>query len=819
MGVDEITTAVPNRDIGEPEAGPRVVEHSHDADVAPEKPNLKTADEEGAYREKGSPEIQYQSDSESYDVRKEDHFGEAVVVTDAKELVTHVLHVDDDPTLNPWTFRAFFIGAGLAIFAAVLQTIYYFKPQAIYVSVVFLTVIGYVIGEGMAFLIPRIGPVGRFLNPGPFNSKEHAFVVVMASSGATSAVAMEILAAQRLYYDTDPQPGAAVFLVISSQLLGYGIAGLLREVLVQPSKMLWPINIPVNSLMEMLHRDRAETWKRLKVFLIVFGIMFVYEIIPEWFFPLIQGLSIFCLAQRNSLVFTNLFGGSSGNEGLGFLAISFDWQYIASLGSPLWMPLYTLVNSCIGYLLCIVLFMGIYYGNVWESQNFPFLSQLLFDPSSNSTNFVPYNLTTILNEDKTINTDALHSNGIPYLTGTYVAYLITTNMGITAAIVHMFLWNYEDIKEGWSFLHPSNLKRVVEPSFWMFWKGGETQEQHRRRILADPRMDPHYKLMMQNGYREVPQWWYGLVLLAAFVIGLGTLYGVGSTLPWWGYIISNVFAAIFILFFGAQMGITGFQFNQQPILQMLAGYIHPGKPLANMYFTVFGFNGVQQGQWLLRDLKLAQLAHLSPRATFCAQVLGTVIGAIFDYIMMQTIVTNQFDILTSISGTNIWSGQNVQQYNTLALAWSFASDMFSVGARYQWVTLAYLIGFIVPVPFWIIYRYTKIRFFEYINLSIILWYMGWLFVGINSSILSYFAIGFFGQFYLRRYKPEWFVKWNYLISAALDGGTQVLVFILSFAVFGGSGEAHNFPIWAGNNGGVPNGMYTDFCMFNPANGG
>jgi uncharacterized membrane protein len=84
-----------------------------------------------------------------------------------------------------------------------------------------------------------------------------------------------------------------------------------------------------------------------------------------------------------------------------------------------------------------------------------------------------------------------------------------------------------------------------------------------------------------------------------------------------------------------------------------------------MYFTVFGFNGVQQGQWLLRDLKLAQLAHLSPRSTFCAQMLGTIIGAIFDYIMMQSIVDSQFQVLTSIEGSNIWSGQNVQQVSQL----------------------------------------------------------------------------------------------------------------------------------------------------------
>lgn len=28
----------------------------------------------------------------------------------AEEIVTTVIHLDDDPTLNPWTFRMFFIG-------------------------------------------------------------------------------------------------------------------------------------------------------------------------------------------------------------------------------------------------------------------------------------------------------------------------------------------------------------------------------------------------------------------------------------------------------------------------------------------------------------------------------------------------------------------------------------------------------------------------------------------------------------------------------------------------------------------------------------
>lgn len=74
-------------------------------------------------------------------------------------------------------------GAGLAIFASVLQEIYYFKPQVIVVSVVFLAVIAYVLGEAMAAAgeglskIPFMGPIGRVLNPHPFNSKEHALIM------------------------------------------------------------------------------------------------------------------------------------------------------------------------------------------------------------------------------------------------------------------------------------------------------------------------------------------------------------------------------------------------------------------------------------------------------------------------------------------------------------------------------------------------------------------------------------------------------------------------------------------------------------------
>jgi hypothetical protein len=46
----------------------------------------------------------------NYDVRKENRFGEVTVIDNAKDLITHVLHVDDNPADSPWTFRALAIG-------------------------------------------------------------------------------------------------------------------------------------------------------------------------------------------------------------------------------------------------------------------------------------------------------------------------------------------------------------------------------------------------------------------------------------------------------------------------------------------------------------------------------------------------------------------------------------------------------------------------------------------------------------------------------------------------------------------------------------
>lgn len=732
-----------------------------------------------------------------------------------EDIAVGIIPHDDDPSENPWTFRTFLLGIGLAIFGAVLAEIFNFKPQTILINSVFMMLIAYVLGEAMANLIPSYQrfpnvPLLKYINPHPFNRKEHTAILIMAMSASAAALGTNVLAVDQLWYNEKMNAGMAVFMLFSSQLVGYGLIGLLRKNLIFPTKMFYPNILPNVTTIHALHSDKKGNKKKLQYFYYSFLAMFLWEIVPEWMFPMLIGFSIPCLAAPKSAWVSRLFGGANGNEGLGLLGICFDWNYIASTGNPMAIPLVATFNNVIGYLLCIVVFTGLYYSNVWNAQTFPFMSEELWTVDGS-----PYNQSLVMDADGQIDPALVTAYGLPYMSPTYVVYLVVTNMSISATMVHMYFYHWNAIKPAFAWMYPKNFwAMVTDRTFWRFWEQGEFDGRlNKDGSIPEICDDPHFKAMLK--YKEVPQWWYMATFLLSAMVGLIIVYKANTNLPWWAYIVSLVLAYIFSLFLGGLVALFGFGGNQmQTIVQMIGGYIHKGYPVANMYFTMYGYNSCQQAFLMMGDLKQGHYMKLSPRSTFCAQMLGTCVGAIFNWVMVNQIVNTEGPILLSADGTSIWSGQMVQQYNTQAIAWGgLAQDLFSVGGIYQWVPLGFLLGFLAPIPFYIGHRIWPKAGFDYINTPILVWYIGYLFVGINSSILSFFIIAFVSQFYLRKYRPVFFQKYNYIIAAGLTGGTQVLVFILTFAVAGASGTAHAFPVWWGNyvmdSQGNP--AYVDHC--------
>lgn len=735
----------------------------------------------------------------------------------SKDIVIKIIDSSDDPTLKVWNFRSVFLGVGLAIFGGVLQCIFYFKPQTILVNGIFLMLIAYCLAEAMSNFIPRKGWL-KYLNPYPFNKKEHVLITIMASAAANCALAIEVLAVQKLWYkNMVVNKAVAIFITLASQLLGYGLCGLLRNSLLYPTDMFYPNIIAQVSTIHTLHADKTKTKKQLKWFYICFTVMLLYEIVPEWMFPLLIGFSPVCISHAGkNAVISRLFGGTNNNEGLGFFSFCFDWNYISSTANPMVQPPVAIGNNIAGYILCIAVFCGVYYGNVWKAKNFPFMSQDLFYDSSSEGNYLVYNQTLILNAENALNEEALKVQGIPYMSSTYVVYLIATNLSVASTFTYMYLFHKDKISASFSWVQ--SLKPMIKQwkKYLKFWVPAE----HDQRLDSNGEVpeicdDPHFKSYLK--YEDVPHWWYFITLIIAFIVAVVCIYEGNTGLPWWMLVIAIVIAFCLTLVLGGLVAIFGFGGTQmQTVCQLIGAYIKPGYPLANMYFTLFSYNSVSQSFLMLQDLKQAEYLKLPPKDAFIGQVIGTCVGAIFNYIMMESIVENQEEILLSIEGTAVWSGQNVQQYNTQGIAWgALAKYMFSADSTYKMVPISLAIGLFIPIPFYLLHRLRPNWGFDKINVPIMVWYIGWLCVGVNSSIWSFFIVAILSQFYWRRYKPVFFKKYNYIIAAGLTGGVQVAVFILSFAIFGAGGRTYNFPQWWGNYSTTPSGDSAnyDLCVF------
>lgn len=713
------------------------------------------------------------------------------VITTGRDVSHFAVDIRDDGD-QALTFRSIVLGTLFAGMGAALCQIYLFKPVQLGVSTVFLLLLIYTAGNGWANLFPKrswvegthfekLGGILHFINPGPFSIKEHVVASLVASTAAGGSTAVQNFAVQKLYYNTNVDATTAVLATFSTACFGYGLVGLLRPLTVYPSEMVYWGNLPTVSVFQALHFDTTANTKRVKLFWTAFTAMFFYEIIPAYMFPLLNGINVFCLAGQKASantvnIFTNLFGGTDGNEGLGLLSFSFDWQYIGS--GYMSLPLIQQANSWIGYFFCYIIVMGIYYSNLWNSLAFPMLSTSIF-----SSNGSIYEQSAVFGTNFELNRTALAEIGLPALTGSNAWSNLTQNLAIGGLVAHVVL-------------------------FWGPYAVDSFKLAYRKE-----QPDPHYQAMQV--YKEAPWWWYVILLLLSFFAGLIVVLKGQTTLPWWSYIIALILGAFvtpFSTLLFARMG-NGIATNQ--LMKMVAGAINPGRPVANLYFSMWSHDVVATSIGLAGDLKMGQYLKIPPRVMFLTQVWGTILGAIVNYVVMVSVVDAQREILLSPTGTNVWSGQTTQSLNSAAVTWSLAKELYGFNGPYWIIPMSLVIGMVPTVIQFLIHkRWPKIGPLTVgsILLPLIYQYSSWMTAGVNSTVTSSIIVGLISQLWLRKYHPGWYKKYNYILGGALDGGSQVMIFVLSFAVFGASGVGHPFPSWAGN----PGTGNVDYCNGNGA---
>lgn len=718
-----------------------------------------------------------------------------IIVTGA-DAAKHLLPLRDDgqPAL---TFRSMFLATILSGFQAVMSQIYEFKPTFVTIQGTFIVIIAYFLGKAWVKILPRgdhlesrwrhNGGQGdlplwikivSFFNYGEWNLKEHSICAITANSASNGMASTIVFAAQNLFYNLPISTTTVILSTISIGLFGYGMAGFIRPIAVWHVESVYWGTLPIVKVLQGMHWEEVKNSKPLRVFWYAFGGMFGFEWFPAYIWPWLNSISIPCLAAMHATgekaaILTNLFGGAVPNEGLGLFNIGFDWQYITSFQTSL--PLKYQVNQAVGFFVCYIVMIGIYYGNAWNSKSLPFMSSRLLTAEGTT-----YPVSKVFNQG-ILDEDALAKYGVPRLSGTFAYGMFMANAAIGAVITHCILFWGKDIIKA--------------------FKSSRQQKSD----------DRHHQHMVDH-YKEAPVWWYGAVLIVSFVLGLIVVLKEDITLPVWAYIVSLIlgmavgpFSTILYARFG-----NGIATNN--LSKLVGGLLVPGRPIGNMYFAAWSHNVIANTVNMCNDLKMGEYLKIPPRVMFITQIYGTVLGAFVNYAVMISIVTKNRDILVNGNGDASWSGATIQSYNTNAASWALAKYLYKSGQTYSIVPIGLAIGAACVVVHWLVVKVVpRIRGLSLsdFNFPQFIQFAGY--IPYNSPqtcvIFNQIASGFFVQYYLRNYHPRIFRDYSYLIAGAFDGASLLVLFILSFAVFGAGGPSVPFPAWWGNN---INGNY-DFC--------
>ncbi|GKV37392.1 hypothetical protein SLEP1_g45426 [Rubroshorea leprosula] len=315
------------------------------------------------------------------------------------EEVRLTVPITDDPSEPALTVRTWFLGLLSCCILSSLNQFFSYRQNVLTVTSVSAQIISLPLGKLMAAVLPTTKirfPFTNFsfsLNPGPFTIKEHALITIFANCGASGVYAIYIVATVKAFYRRKLHPIPALLLAQTTQLLGYGWAGMFRKYLVESPYMWWPGLLVQVSLFRALHEKESRPkggLSRLQFFLIVFISSFAYYIIPGFLFPSISALSFVCWIWKDSLT-AQMIG--SGLRGFGIGSFGLDWSTVAYMGSPLPYPLITIVNIMVGFFLVFYVLIPILYSrNAYESRRFPLLSSHTFDLQGNT-----YNISRILN--------------------------------------------------------------------------------------------------------------------------------------------------------------------------------------------------------------------------------------------------------------------------------------------------------------------------------------------------------------------------------------------------------------------------------------
>ncbi|KAH6610737.1 hypothetical protein Trco_000757 [Trichoderma cornu-damae] len=684
------------------------------------------------------------------------------------EVRAAVCNFDEDVPCN--TVRAWTIGMSLVVLGASMNTIFSLRQPTISIGSLVAQIIAWPIGHGWARFVPEreLNTLGLKwkLNPGPFNMKEHAIIGVMASVSFSVAYSTDIILAQMVYYKQNFGLLFQILLTVSTQSLGYGIAGVMRKYLVYPASMIWPSNLASVTMMNAMYESREQkdptvfggSLPRYTWFVLVTAASFVYYFIPGFF---AQFLSVFAfatwIAPQNPVV-NQLFGG---NTGLSIIPITFDWTQVSGyIGSPLVSPWHAIANTLISV---VVFYIGLsallHYSGTWYAPFLPISDASIYDNTG-----AKYNISRVVNPDMTLNEEAYRNYSPLFISTTFAISYGLSFAAISSLVVYTYLHHGKYI-----------------------WK------QYMNSTTEKP--DVHMKLMRK--YKEAPTWWYITLFAIMLALGFYTVLAYPTNLTWWAFLLAVIISFGFSLPIGIIQAVTNNQIGLNVLTEFVYGYIQPGRPLALMLFKTFGYITMSQALNFVSDLKFGHYMKIPPRTMFMAQVVATTYSCIIQVLVLN-LALNSIENVCDSQQPDKFTCPGGRVFYSASVIWGLIGPgrMFSPGQIYSGLFVFFIIGAITSI---VIYFAAK----KYPKSPVKYLIAPLLFGGPGSippaTPLNYFCwgiVGFVFQFWIKQRHFRWWSRLNFLTSSGLDLGLALATLFIFFAF---TMQGIDPPKWWGNN--------------------
>ncbi|OJJ46046.1 hypothetical protein ASPZODRAFT_152280 [Penicilliopsis zonata CBS 506.65] len=666
------------------------------------------------------------------------------------------------------TIRAWVIGLVFATLGSGLNMLFSLRQPWISLPSFVAQVAAYPVGVFWAAVMPnrefQLFGVKWNLNPGPFSKKEHTLIVIMANAtfAGGAAYATDVLVAQRAFYKQNFGWAFELLMCISSQMLGFGLAGFFHHFLVTPAAMIWPSTLINCAMFSALH-DRTKpdptkvagwTIGKYRVFLFCMIGSFVWYWFPGYIAPFLSVFAFVTWIKPQNVIINQLFGGTTG---MSLIPITFDWTRISGFYvSPLMTPWFGIANTMIGmFLFFWIVAPAIHFSGGWYAKFLPFS-----DPNSYDNRGMEYNVTRILNADFEFDEHKYKSYSPLFLSTTFALCYGLSFASVIAVLVHVVLFHG---KEVWA----------------RFRKFGNEEE------------DVHGHLMSR--FNPVPMWWYTAVTLVMTGMSLGVVLGWPTHLSWWAFFLSLIISIVWFIPIGIVAASSNVQIGLNVITEFLVGYLQPGKPMAMMLFKTYGYITMNQGLSFCSDMKIGHYMKLPPRVTFAAQMVSCLWSSIVQICVMNWAL-GSIPHICEKNQPSSFSCPNGRVFFNSSIIWGVIGPSRMFSGIYSPLLYFYIIGLVLPVLIYIGARMFPRSPIRYLNAPIIFGGTGSIPPATPLNYLSWGIVGFVFNKFIRDRWRGWWMQYNYVLSASLDVGLMLCNIFMFLAL---TLPGINFPSWWG----------------------